>query len=1194
MKKLSTYMCRRSYLNLFTWAFLCLSLLLSTKTLAQLSSAPCNTVASLTNPTFANLTATSSQITIFDEFANKENLIDNDPTFSTASTFTASLINSGWLEVKDHNATGANVYPSGSFAGFIVSSTLKLGATTTITTYLSTSPTPNTPIDTKVITNLAEVGLLNGKTRIGLIATGSFDRVRIDFAGIVATISVYAPVIEKFCNTSPALACNTPTSLTAPGHSIYINPDHTGITTDIACLGCNITDPDNIIDGDPANSSSIVLTAAVATTASIGVKNAFVTYPASTSSTFVGFDISSTALVDLGVFDRLTVSTYKTGTTAAIQSFTGANLISTNSSLLSGTGRRTIGFLATLDFDEVRLTVTKTAGVSLATLNIFGVVVQKFCDGPSLDCADNTIPKNTLTPLTSPTHPVYVDGANTGIIGLACVGCSINNSENVVDVSTTNSATIVLTAGVSTSATFAVANALQTYPVNSFAGFDIETNSLLSANVLSTAIITLFNNGSAVQTSTTNGLIVGAGSSPLLNGRSRQYIGLVAKVPYDEVKITFANLVAADLGSIVIYNAIFEKTCAKVLLCNTIYNLSNPEFSVVIDNANTGVTGVVSAATTVENPWNVVSASTLDFAKINTTASVGTVASIAVLDAVNTYPAGTSAGFTVKKVSGILALDLFAQLTISTYKSGTLVESRSAGSLLDLSISLFGATTDFFNVGFVTTQPFDEVKLSVSPLVGVAALSALGGSLDVYGAFADTRTSSGGGLVCALNTNPDFAVTNKNVPATGSVKTNDVVPAGTTYGPAPLPASQPGGSSPSLTVNSDGTYTFTSSTPGVYVYNVPVCGAGLSGTSCATQTLTITVLDPTVTTNPPVANPDFASTTGAPSSPTAVTVNIKANDGAGNPGGTLGLPTIPTQPAHGTASIDGTGKLVYTPTAGFYGTDVVTYQVCETPGNLCATATVTITVNVPGSPATVSINDDYISTPTGTTATGNVLTNDLGNTLTVSNPGTTVTTSGTLVVTSSGSYTYTPAPGVSGPVTYTYTACDNASNCGSATLHILVGPGLPDLTPIINLPSNNFTTSGADLVKNFTVGIYELLGQQTSSGNVVFTITAPFGYTLAFNSSITSIDVSGGGTVAVNNTNWAVTSDNGLQLTLTIKPGQFIAASPGNSIIGFTITRTVANSNGTANITANVTDDASKTYDSNPVNNIYARNINAL
>ncbi|QIP11692.1 DUF3494 domain-containing protein [Spirosoma aureum] len=153
---------------------------------------------------------------------------------------------------------------------------------------------------------------------------------------------------------------------------------------------------------------------------------------------------------------------------------------------------------------------------------------------------------------------------------------------------------------------------------------------------------------------------------------------------------------------------------------------------------------------------------------------------------------------------------------------------------------------------------------------------------------------------------------------------------------------------------------------------------------------------------------------------------------------------------------------------------------------------------------------------------------------------------------------------------------------------------LPDLTPIINLPSNNFTTSGADLVKNFTMGIYEVAGQPTSSGNIVFTITAPFGYTLAFNSSLTSIDVSGGSTIAVNNTNWAVTSNNGLQLTLTIKPGQFIAASPGNSIIGFTITRTVANSNGTANITVNVADDASKTYDNNPANNIYARNINAL
>ena len=1483
MKQTFTSLGGRLFASILASVILCVLLASTSQVAAQVSSAACNTFSPVVNTTFSNLTVTSSQVPVFggDEFANKGNVIDNDLT--NAATYGFLVAGSAWIEVKDNAATGANVYPGGSFAGFAVNDNSLLTAfgSVAITTFLG-----NTQQQNVTSGSLLSSGVLSGISRVGFYTAADkpFDRIRITFTALGAgSVSVYYAVVEKFCNTSPALVCNTPTSLTAPTNSVFVDPALTGISG-VVCALCGITNPDNVIDANTANSASIVLTAGLAVSGSIAVKNQYITYPA---NTFIGFDISRPLLAGIGVFDGLTISTYITGNANPVQTFSGTSLLSANSSILSGAGRRTVGFLATQPFDEVRITVSQAGGVTLGATNVYGVVAESFCAGPSLLCSDNTIPANTLTPLTNPTHPVYVDGANTGVDGLACVGCSINNSQNVVDANLTNFATVVLTAGVATNATFAVANALDTYPVNSFAGFDIEASTLLSAAVLSTATITLYNNGSAVQTGTGNALIVGA-TTNLLNGRSRQIVGIVATAAYDEVKISFNQLVGADLGTINIYSAIFEKTCAKAIACNTSYILNNPDFPVVIDAARTGVTGAVAAATTIQDPWNVVSASKTDFARITNTASVATNASIAVLDPIDTYPVGTFAGFTVKKVSGIVAVDLFSRLTVTTYLDGVQQESRSAGSLLDLSIALFGATSDFFNVGFITTKAFDEIQLTVAPLVG---LSVLGGQLDVYGAIVDTRTSSGGGLFCALNTNPDFAVTNKNVPVSGSVKTNDVVPAGTTYGPAPAPSSQPSGSSPTLTVNSDGTYTFVSATPGVYVYAVPVCASGQTS-GCATQTLTITVLDPTVNTNNPVANPDIATTTGAPSSPSAVTINVRANDGPGNAGGTLGTPTITGGPAHGTASIvngnlvytptagyygtdvvtyqvcetpgtnlcatttvtitvlapgsantttaaddyvgtyqgvavtgnvktndsdaegntqtvtaqnttipgrgtlalatDGTftftpvagatgpveftyttcdngspsacatgtlhilispfnpnpdfavtnkgvsvtgsvatndmvppgstygpapapasqpsgsnptmtvsstgsytftsstpgvyvynvpvcrpgqssncatvpltitvldptvntnnpvanpdfatttgapssptavtinvrvndgpgnaggtlgtptitggpahgtasivnGNLVYTPTAGYYGTDVVTYQVCETPGtNLCATTTVTITVLAPGSPATVSANDDYVSTSANTPASGNVLTNDLGSSLTVSNPGTTVTASGTLVVTSTGSYTFTPTTGVSGPVSFTYTACDNStpSVCASATLHVLVGTGVPDLTPIIRLPLGNFTASGENATRNFTVELTELNGQRTSSGNVVFTITAPLGYTLAFDNTQTSINVSGGTTnpVTVDNPNWNVNVISNIQFTLTIKPGLFIPAN-GVAKIGFSITRAGANSGNTSNMTVNVSDDATRTYDSNPLNNIYVRNVNAL
>lgn len=180
-------------------------------------------------------------------------------------------------------------------------------------------------------------------------------------------------------------------------------------------------------------------------------------------------------------------------------------------------------------------------------------------------------------------------------------------------------------------------------------------------------------------------------------------------------------------------------------------------------------------------------------------------------------------------------------------------------------------------------------------------------------------------------------------------------------------------------------------------------------------------------------------------------------------------------------------------------------------------------------------------------------------------------------------------------ITITATNTHGFSVSTNYNLNVSAAPALgnPDLTPTISLPSANFTSSGPDLVKNFTVGLYEVAGLQTSSGNVQFTITAPFGYTISFDGAATSVDVSGGTTTSVNNADWSVTSNNGLQLTLTMKTGKSIAAN-GNSLIGFVITRTVANGNSTANLTINITDDSGHTYDGSSINNIYVRNINAL
>lgn len=168
------------------------------------------------------------------------------------------------------------------------------------------------------------------------------------------------------------------------------------------------------------------------------------------------------------------------------------------------------------------------------------------------------------------------------------------------------------------------------------------------------------------------------------------------------------------------------------------------------------------------------------------------------------------------------------------------------------------------------------------------------------------------------------------------------------------------------------------------------------------------------------------------------------------------------------------------------------------------------------------------------------------------------------------------------------------SRSAGSLYKIVYTPTISDLTPSIVLPQANLPASGS--VLNFVVSVTEVNGLPTTMGNVSITVTAPLGYTLAFAPSITTINVSGGTTnpVAVSNANWTVTNPGGnKQISLVMKANQLIGAS-GNVNLGFTITRTSANSGSTANINVNVTNDTAGIYDSNVTNNIFARVISAL
>lgn len=361
--------------------------------------------------------------------------------------------------------------------------------------------------------------------------------------------------------------------------------------------------------------------------------------------------------------------------------------------------------------------------------------------------------------------------------------------------------------------------------------------------------------------------------------------------------------------------------------------------------------------------------------------------------------------------------------------------------------------------------------------------------------------------VLACNTpsayNPDINVTYVNVQVPGNVSTNDKVPAGSTYG-TPVLNSKPTGSTATINLSSNGSYTFIANTPGVYVYNVPVCSPGQTN-NCPTSILTITVLSAT-DQNPPVANTDIATT----KINTAVSIKSLANDRAGNPGGTLNPASVMvvTAPKHGTATVDvATGNITYTPAAGFTGMDTLTYSVCDNNAPaLCATAKQIITVYASGVTNTTSASDDYANTSMNTPVSGNVKTNDTdaeGNTQTVNAQTTTVAGKGTLVLNSDGTFTFTPVSGFNGPVSFVYTTCDNGvpQACASATLYITVG-AVPDLTPRINLnPNNVIGTSPIEI----TVQVNELNNVSTNGSTITLYVDKLTSFSnFTFNNAMTT------------------------------------------------------------------------------------------
>ncbi|MBK9256234.1 MAG: carboxypeptidase regulatory-like domain-containing protein [Saprospiraceae bacterium] len=294
--------------------------------------------------------------------------------------------------------------------------------------------------------------------------------------------------------------------------------------------------------------------------------------------------------------------------------------------------------------------------------------------------------------------------------------------------------------------------------------------------------------------------------------------------------------------------------------------------------------------------------------------------------------------------------------------------------------------------------------------------------------------------------NPDFDVTFVNVGLTGNLSTNDIPLPVRIYGQATSYQDNPSACLP--IVSTDGTYSFTCGVAGRYKFYVLVC-SGQSAGSCSNIPLVITVLEPFMSNNPPIANHDYVRTkVNVP-----IDVNMAANDKCQSlPNCTLNSPIIIIAPSNGTFN-PLTSR--YTPASGFIGQDSMRYRICQSPSvtpKNCEEAWVYFTVISDGAPNVTNGMDDYgqtaLNTPLVKNALVGVKSNDTdpeGHTQIVTPMDVTIAGKGNFLILSDGSYIFTPYTDYSGPVDCPYEVCDNGTPvaCDIATLHILVEPFNP-------------------------------------------------------------------------------------------------------------------------------------------------------
>ena len=338
----------------------------------------------------------------------------------------------------------------------------------------------------------------------------------------------------------------------------------------------------------------------------------------------------------------------------------------------------------------------------------------------------------------------------------------------------------------------------------------------------------------------------------------------------------------------------------------------------------------------------------------------------------------------------------------------------------------------------------------------------------------------------------DTAISNGALPAATDVDGDTV-----TY------ALATGVSHGSVTVNSNGTFSYTPAAnyngSDSFTYTI---NDGHGGSNTYTHSLTITPVN-----DAPVASSTSVSTV----QDTAITNGtLPAYNDADGDSVTYSLGTDAT---HGAAVVSSDGTYTYTPNSGYFGSDSFTYIISDGNGG-SNTYTVTVAVaaasnTAPTAADTAVTTAEDTAITTGTLpayydADGDTATYSLG----------TQAAHGTAVVSSDGTYTYTPAANFNGTDSFTYLLTDSRGGIsGNYTVSVTVtavndAPTAANATLSTNEDTvlNGTLATGADVDGNAVTyalvssgSVSHTVAGETTSSTFVLNADGSYTYTPAHN-----------------------------------------------------------------------------------------------